>query len=763
MSGEKWNLACPKTQRRVLKLIREERPYLIILSPPCTNVYSIKGSPDWRQALERARVLLRYSMLVCRLQAAAGRCFLFEQALSASSWHDPAVKNMLWMEGVDRVRADMCAYRLHSWDEWGEGAVARPTGLMSNMPALLKGMPRVCQEDHRHVPLLSNRAGPAARYTESFCRQVVTCVEIQQPLDLGAKSADAVFEEASDKKGNDLLCYACNQNDSGKKHRHICLHKDANHDDDDLQWKTFIDDRTGEQLDSKLVARARQEEITTLKAHKVYRTVPRWYALERCRALGIRPIDVRWIDTNMAAPGMLPDIRARCVAKEFASTIRDDLFAATPSLESTKMPLSIAASHDRGRKRKIMVMDIKRAFLHAPILREVYINLPQEAQKGDGELMMGLLHRALYGTRDAPQSWQHHITGTLLGMGFQPGRANPCVFSHGERELVIAVHVDDFMRLGSAADLSWFRGELGKKFEFTSSVLGHGPGEAAEVKYLNRTIRLTSQGIVYEHDEKHIETVMKELGLVTGRGVTTRGVKEGTGAASDQPLTGRDEHKIRRLIAVSNYLSQDRADIGFAVKEAARQMSRPTDLTSRMVYRLARYLKDHPRRPQTFSWQWDPKGICAYTDSDWAGCERTRRSTSGGVIVRGRHVIKAWSRTQAGVALSSGEAELIAAIKGSTELLGLRTLAAEMDEHVQAKVLTDSSAAKGAVTRTGSGRMKHLSVSNLWVQEMASRREIEYVKIPRDANYADIRTHHWDATAGERMLSRMGMACISFG
>eukprot|EP00974_Lingulodinium_polyedra_P082078 7946493-Lingulodinium_polyedra.AAC.1 len=60
-----------------------------------------------------------------------------------------------------------------------------------------------------------------------------------------------------------------------------------------------------------------------------------------------------------------------------------------------------------------------------------------------------------------------------------------------------------------------------------------------------------------------------------------------------------------------------------------------------------------------FQWQTPVKALLVMTDSDWAGCARTRKSTSGGVVMRGRHLIKHWSGTQSTAALSSAEAELI--------------------------------------------------------------------------------------------------------
>ena len=84
-----------------------------------------------------------------------------------------------------------------------------------------------------------------------------------------------------------------------------------------------------------------------------------------------------------------------------------------------------------------------------------------------------------------------------------------------------------------------------------------------------------------------------------------------------------------------------------------------------MPKRIARYLLGAPRCEQKFVWQDEPVKADAYTDSDWAGCRSTCRSTSGGALKLGQHCLKTWSSTQATVALSSAEAELCALTKGA--------------------------------------------------------------------------------------------------
>ena len=131
----------------------------------------------------------------------------------------------------------------------------------------------------------------------------------------------------------------------------------------------------------------------------------------------------------------------------------------------------------------------------------------------------------------------------------------------------------------------------------------------------------------------------------------------------------------------------DRCDIQFAVKELSRHMSSPTDSSWNQLKRLGRYIIGKPRAVSYFRWQEEASLIQAFSDSDWAGCVRTRRSTSGGILMYGSHVVKTWSATQATVALSSGEAEYSADVKGASILLGFRSLLADLGITPQSCVL----------------------------------------------------------------------------
>ena len=116
------------------------------------------------------------------------------------------------------------------------------------------------------------------------------------------------------------------------------------------------------------------------------------------------------------------------MATDFNIDKRPDLFAATPLLEYLRYLVSTCASSDlvsRCASSKLLVQDVKKAYLCAPAIRDVYVELPPErAQPG----VCAKLHKSLYGTRDAALDWAQAYLEVLEGMGFVKGRSSPCSF-----------------------------------------------------------------------------------------------------------------------------------------------------------------------------------------------------------------------------------------------------------------------------------------------------------------------------------------------
>ena len=142
-----------------------------------------------------------------------------------------------------------------------------------------------------------------------------------------------------------------------------------------------------------------------------------------------------------------------------------------------------------------------------------------------------------------------------------------------------------------------------------------------------------------------------------------------------------------------------------------------------------------------YSFLWQPESdLDVFVDTDFAGCMATRRSTSGGVAVRGTHLIKHWSCTQRAVTLSSAEAELYGLVKGTTEALGIQSWGLDLGLTMNLRIHADSAAAIGICRRSGIGRVRHLAVAQLWVQEGLRRGDFTLWKVQGEQNPADIFT-----------------------
>ena len=271
---------------------------------------------------------------------------------------------------------------------------------------------------------------------------------------------------------------------------------------------------------------------------------------------------------------------------------------------------------------------------------------------------------------------------------------------------------------------------------------------------MGRKIVSQPWGIELEADSRLVRGLLEEYGE-DGKDIETPGSKEEK-EVTEQPMSPQEAARFRRGAAKLNYVSQDRADLSYASKEVSRHMARPMVGDEAKLLRVIHYLRRYPRWVSTYAWQEPPGGLTIYTDSDWGGCVRTRRSTSGGAAMHGSHCVLHWSRTQQLVALSSAEAELNASIKAAQEGVGLRNLVEELGDSCFLRLCGDSSANDGILKRMGAGKVKHLSVRQLWLQEQVNAGVIWHEKIPRLENIADVLTHHFTRAEAEHHFPHLG-------
>ena len=129
-----------------------------------------------------------------------------------------------------------------------------------------------------------------------------------------------------------------------------------------------------------------------------------------------------------------------------------------------------------------------------------------------------------------------------------------------------------------------------------------------------------------------------------------------------------------------------------------------------------------------------------YSDADFAGCRATRRSTMGGYISRGAHVVRALCATQRTIALSLAEPELYGYVRCAAEVLGVGAFAKDLGLQAPGTVRGYSAAALGVVRRFGVGKLRQIDTSLLWVQQVHDDRILAFTKVFGYDNGADIFT-----------------------
>ena len=767
--GEFWDFTKPEHRAKCWKELEKDKPWLVVGSPMCTAYCQLqalslhKRSPeDVQRMMVRANLHLEFCVAVYRRQLQSGRYFLHEHPDQAKSWRYPAMLALAGEEGVLRLVGHMCPHGMRSKDASGEGLVLKPTGWLTNSREIGHEVAARCsnlekeywQEKHRHVQLVSGRAKACQQYPTALCEAILRGLVKQLHVD-GRLDAHAPG----------LVCQ-------------VAENMTHPHEDDEAdaypEHAEFQDDVTGLRLDSSKVLAARRLELDFIDRKPLYTEVDESECME---VTGKRPITTRWVDIDKGGG----EYRSRWVAREFKTDVTSEYFAATPPWEAVKLLVSLLASQGAGssspgrssRRRtlrdvaavrrmlegggvKLDLIDIKRAHFNARPPKPTYVQLPEERRKPG---RCARLQYNLYGTRAAAQAWEEHYSGKLVDAGIRPGRTCPCIFCHDDKAVLVVVHGDDFHILGREADLDWTKGILLQNYELTHRArLGFESGDDKSARVLNRIVTMEDEQIIIEADQRHVEIVVRELGLDEAKGVRTPGIKDPpTSEEIDEALGPAEAKRFRSVAARLNFLASDRPDVQYCVKEGCREMARPTRKSWCGLKRVARYLVNAPRLVQRFARQDLPNEIQAWADSDFAGCGRTRKSTSGGAIRMGSHVLRTWSSTQAVISMSSGEAEFYALLKAASLGLGARSLVEDLGLAMEVGLRTDSSAAKGTALKRGLGKAKHIDTCYLWLQERVANREVWVHKVRTDGNLADLMTKRLDAGRHEELVQALGL------
>ena len=113
--------------------------------------------------------------------------------------------------------------------------------------------------------------------------------------------------------------------------------------------------------------------------------------------------------------------------------------------------------------------------------------------------------------------------------------------------------------------------------------------------------------------------------------------------------------------------------------------------------------------------------------------------------------------------LSSGEAELRGIRAGLAQALGLQSIARDLGMTWQINMVTDATAAIGIARRRGMGKVRHLDVTDLWIQEKQTSILAFLHKALGIENPTDMSTKYTDRSILNMAMDKMNMQLMSGG
>ncbi|KAE9336128.1 hypothetical protein PF008_g13168 [Phytophthora fragariae] len=299
-------------------------------------------------------------------------------------------------------------------------------------------------------------------------------------------------------------------------------------------------------------------------------------------------------------------------------------------------------------------------------------------------------------------------------------------------------------------DSDWALQQLEARFDIKDM------GDA--MKVLGICIECTEDGLVL-HQRDTIEELLIDMEMATCRSVSTP--MEPRPLSDDTPMeqTSLMRRAIGSLLWISNCT---RPDITAAVNYLARFVARPCEDHWRGMKLILRYLRGTTslgllfKRDQGIGCKWH---ATIFSDADWAGEKSDVKSVSGAVLVLNGMVIAWSSKKQISVALSTMEAEYVAAAMAVKEAAWIKQLLVEIGlwkANVAVSLQVDNqSAIKSMENEMTSARSKHINVRYHYIRDVIARGDVSVSYCPTQQQLADILTRPLQRVVFERLREQL--------
>ncbi|CAL5417495.1 unnamed protein product [Camellia sinensis] len=480
---------------------------------------------------------------------------------------------------------------------------------------------------------------------------------------------------------------------------------------------------------------AMQEEMQSLQKNQTYDLVK--------LPQGRKALQNKWVfKLKKDGSGKLVKYKARLVVKGFGQKKGidfDEIFSPVVKMTSIRVVLGLAASLNL----ELEQMDVKTAFLHGDLKEEIYMEQPEGFEVKGKENSVCRLKKSLYGLKQAPRQWYKKFDSFMVGHEYKRTAADQCVYVRtfpGGNFIILLLYVDDMLIVGQdATTIRSLKTELLQSFDMKDL------GPAQQILGMN-IVRDRKAKKLWLSQEKYVEQVIEKFNMKDAKPVSTPLANHFKLSKISCPSSAKERQEMEAIpysSAVGSLMYamvSTRPDIAHAVGVVSRFLSNPGKEHWEAVKWILRYLKGTTKMCLCFK---DAKPVLeGYTDSDMAGDLDGRKSTSGFLFTFAGGAVSWQSKLQKCVALSTTEAEYIAAAEAGKEMLWLKRFLQELGlKQEKFTVHCDSQSAidlsKNSMYHS---RTKHIDVRYHWIREVMDKQLLELIKIHTDMNPSDMMT-----------------------
>ena len=548
-----------------------------------------------------------------------------------------------------------------------------------------------------------------------------------------------------------------------------------------------LSEDTLEQLDLEQTCKGRKVELNAMDDLHFGRIVSRKEAFDYCKKHSISPISTRWVITKKQIDGEL-GVRCRLVVQQVASgTSAANLgySSATPSGEAVRALLAKVA---RSRWH-LFSLDVSTAFMNASLPPGTYavIRLPGDisSSKHTHEATYAILNRALNGLRCASKAWLNLAKEICLNHGLDSNPSDPCIF-RGEfkkdkfrAQMILVIYVDDLLLGSDHPDAAVYVKaaflERVAKIKIQGEVLF---GKTGSLTSLGREVKRQSdsESVYVRVPPTYLQDILRELKATPVPPGSIEGKIEGDDLIElDTEAASTFRTKLGKLA----WYTQTRLDLLRFTSVLATGQSKPLRFHAKALIKTLKFVKASLHFWHEFKSQpsKEEEGIVLWVDAAWGA-----KSVSGYLITWNGCVLKAVSKQQTTIALSSCEAELVSLAQGSQETIGIMGLigfiegifhatintfddflksnpdeVAVQDSRLRFKIRTDSLSGTQVMQADGfNRRTRHLNISILFIQKLVRSLMTILEWTPGIEQIADCLTKILDKTKVEFFRAKMG-------